>query len=40
MIFAGNIAGEFMGLKTYGFSYGREDIGIQKDIYWVLKLNG
>ena len=35
MILAGNIAYENMGLKTFGFSFGREDIWHpEKDIYW------
>jgi catalase-peroxidase len=35
MILAGTIAYETMGLKTYGFSFGREDIWHpEKDIYW------
>jgi catalase-peroxidase len=35
MIFAGTIAYESMGLKTFGFSFGREDIWHpEKDIYW------
>ncbi|MGV6838828.1 MAG: catalase/peroxidase HPI [Planktomarina sp.] len=35
MILAGTIAYENMGLKTFGFSFGREDIWHpEKDIYW------
>ena len=35
MILAGNVAYETMGLKTFGFSFGREDIWHpEKDIYW------
>ncbi len=35
MILAGNVAYESMGLKTFGYSFGREDIWHpEKDIYW------
>jgi len=35
MILAGNMAYESMGLKMYGFSFGREDIWHpEKDVYW------
>lgn len=35
IIYAGTIAYESMGLKSYGFSFGREDIWHpEKDIYW------
>ena len=35
MILAGNMAYESMGLKTFGFGYGREDIWHpEKDTYW------
>ena len=34
-ILAGNVAYETMGLKTFGFGFGREDIWApEKDIYW------
>ncbi|MDT0593332.1 catalase/peroxidase HPI [Glaciecola petra] len=35
IILSGNIAYESMGLKTFGFGFGREDIwGPEKDVYW------
>jgi catalase-peroxidase len=35
MILAGTVAYENMGLKTYGFAFGREDIWApEKDVYW------
>ena len=35
MILAGTVAYESMGLKTYGFAYGREDVWHpEKDTYW------
>lgn len=35
ILYAGTVAYESMGLKTYGFAFGREDIWHpEKDIYW------
>jgi catalase-peroxidase len=35
MVLAGTVAYENMGLKTFGFAFGREDIwGPEKDVYW------
>jgi catalase-peroxidase len=35
ILFAGTVAYEDMGLKTFGFSFGRPDIwGPEKDVYW------
>ncbi len=35
MLLAGNVAYESMGLKTFGFGFGREDIWHpEKDVYW------
>ncbi len=35
IVLSGNIAYESMGLKTFGFSFGREDIWHpEKDVYW------
>jgi catalase-peroxidase len=34
LIFAGNVAYESMGFKTFGFGFGREDIWEPEEIYW------
>ena len=34
MIFAGNVAYESMGFKTFGFGFGREDIWEPEEIFW------
>jgi catalase-peroxidase len=35
ILFAGTVAYEDMGLKTFGFAFGRSDIwGPEKDVYW------
>jgi catalase-peroxidase len=34
MIFAGNVAYESMGLKSFGFGFGREDIWEPEEIFW------
>src|SRR5437016_9173114 len=34
LVFAGNVALESMGFKTFGFGFGREDIWEAEEIYW------
>jgi catalase-peroxidase len=34
IIFAGNVAYEHMGLETFGFGFGREDIWEPEEIFW------
>jgi catalase-peroxidase len=34
LVFAGNVALESMGFKTFGFGFGREDIWEPEEIYW------
>jgi catalase-peroxidase len=34
LIFAGNVAYESMGFKTFGFGFGREDIWEAEEIFW------
>ena len=34
MVFAGNVAYESMGFKTFGFGFGREDIWEPEEIFW------
>jgi len=34
LVFAGNVAMESMGFRTFGFGFGREDIWEPEDIFW------
>ena len=34
LVFAGNVAMESMGFKTFGFAFGREDVYESEEIYW------
>jgi catalase-peroxidase len=34
LVFAGNCALEWMGLKTFGFGFGREDVWEPEEIFW------
>lgn len=34
LVFAGNVALESMGFKTFGFGFGREDIWEPEEVYW------
>ena len=34
LVFAGNCAYESMGLPTFGFGFGREDVGEPEEIFW------
>ncbi len=34
LVFAGNVAMESMGFRTFGFGFGREDIWEPEEIYW------
>lgn len=41
MILAGNVAYESMGLKTFGFGFGREDVWAPEiDTYWGSEKSG